>query len=672
MENIFVEFLPPWVEANMQPAFYDKESGTVLQQTARMYDRVNMLVRMFNKLSKETKTVVEDYIEQFNELHDYVMDYFDNLDVQEEVNNKIEAMAENGELAETVEKYLGSSLKISDNFIITSEKVHDDDINLEYVITRISPNTEKIDHVPLKGAFSGGSIESAMDDTKDFIGNVARDNNAVLISNADTIGDFTYRRIIRDGVVVNDTYTASSWCIGITDEGELKCYDSSVSTHTLLDEWHIVNSWGGCVLMLDGEERQDLWIVNEDTKNNQHPRTLICQEYDSKEIVFLHIAGRKVGSTGVTYSEAVTLVNNLLPNVNIAYMFGGGGDTQLMIEGTIRNDCNDATLRPIWDWIYLDANINSEDYGNLDKEIADGRNTNYSIHELLDTFLPHDFTYLASQRIFTATYANTTNCFVCGVDYNTDAKDQDSFLVKFGDMSEEAINPTTRIKLNLHYNDQGNATYVDWEYSGRVVFPYQVRNKIVRVKYDKTRNRYLISEDFTVQIFVSDTDLNTVDTPGIYYSTHFTNKPGTEAGWFILIDHPQTLDYKIQFFMGRPSGKLYVRTCENNVFGDWKRYTLEDEVILNYPEVYSTTGEKDLDNFNNGKTRIAYSYQPDNRPSGSDSGWIINIPRSDQATNATKYAVQIYMDRGTEDHGNMYIRQQENEVWTNWKQVTLS
>ena len=59
MENIFVEFLPPWVETGLQPAFYDKESGTVLQQTARMYARVNMLIRMFNKLSKNTKNEIE-------------------------------------------------------------------------------------------------------------------------------------------------------------------------------------------------------------------------------------------------------------------------------------------------------------------------------------------------------------------------------------------------------------------------------------------------------------------------------------------------------------------------------------------------------------------------------------------------------------------------------------
>lgn len=121
MENIFVEFLPPWIETGIQPAFYDKESGTVLQQTARMYARVNMLIRMFNKLSKQTKTeitnfeestteTVNEYIDKFNELHDYVHDYFDNLDVQEEINNKLDDMAEAGTLQEIITSYIQSNV----------------------------------------------------------------------------------------------------------------------------------------------------------------------------------------------------------------------------------------------------------------------------------------------------------------------------------------------------------------------------------------------------------------------------------------------------------------------------------------------------------------------------------------------------------------------------------
>ena len=109
MNKLFVPFLPPWVETGLQPAFYDKESGTVLQQTARMYDKVNQLIRNFNDLSKETKETVEEYILQFTELKDFVDDYFENLDVQEEINNKLDAMAEAGTLADIISQYLNST-----------------------------------------------------------------------------------------------------------------------------------------------------------------------------------------------------------------------------------------------------------------------------------------------------------------------------------------------------------------------------------------------------------------------------------------------------------------------------------------------------------------------------------------------------------------------------------
>lgn len=110
MNKLFVPFLPPWVETGLQPAFYDKESGTVLQQTARMYNKVNCLIRNFNQLSKETKETVEEYIEKFTELKDFVDNYFDNLDVQEEINNKLDAMAEAGTLQEIITTYIQSNV----------------------------------------------------------------------------------------------------------------------------------------------------------------------------------------------------------------------------------------------------------------------------------------------------------------------------------------------------------------------------------------------------------------------------------------------------------------------------------------------------------------------------------------------------------------------------------
>ena len=110
MNKIFAPFLPPWVETGLQPAFYDMESGTVLQQTARMYAKVQQLTRLFNELSEETQTTVNHYIEEFTKLHDYVHDYFDNLDVQEEINNKLDQMGEDGLLAQLLNRIPQSEL----------------------------------------------------------------------------------------------------------------------------------------------------------------------------------------------------------------------------------------------------------------------------------------------------------------------------------------------------------------------------------------------------------------------------------------------------------------------------------------------------------------------------------------------------------------------------------
>ena len=68
------------------------------------------VVNVINNNATVTEDYIEltnEYIEKFNELKDYVDTYFDNLDVQEEINNKLDAMVEEGRKIEGV---LGSRM----------------------------------------------------------------------------------------------------------------------------------------------------------------------------------------------------------------------------------------------------------------------------------------------------------------------------------------------------------------------------------------------------------------------------------------------------------------------------------------------------------------------------------------------------------------------------------
>ena len=58
---------------------------------------------------------VEELQELYVQLQEYVNNYFDNLDVQEEINNKLDEMAESGQLTDIIAQYLGLAGMITFN-----------------------------------------------------------------------------------------------------------------------------------------------------------------------------------------------------------------------------------------------------------------------------------------------------------------------------------------------------------------------------------------------------------------------------------------------------------------------------------------------------------------------------------------------------------------------------
>lgn len=78
------------------------ESMTYYEALAYFVKEIEQIIHAVNQNAEATKELQTLY----TQLKQYVDDYFDNLDVQEEINNKLDEMAEQGELADIIAQYL--------------------------------------------------------------------------------------------------------------------------------------------------------------------------------------------------------------------------------------------------------------------------------------------------------------------------------------------------------------------------------------------------------------------------------------------------------------------------------------------------------------------------------------------------------------------------------------
>jgi len=103
---INVEKLNPFgrmcVSLGMLPSSY-KESLTYEEQLLWFFKYLDEKVIPTLNNNADAIIQLQSY---YNELKTYVDEYFDNLDVQEEINNKLDDMAESGELTEIIAQYL--------------------------------------------------------------------------------------------------------------------------------------------------------------------------------------------------------------------------------------------------------------------------------------------------------------------------------------------------------------------------------------------------------------------------------------------------------------------------------------------------------------------------------------------------------------------------------------
>lgn len=108
MNNFYIKHLPHWVLTDLQPAFYDVESGTSLQQTAKMYGKVQELIDLYNEFVTKVNKYIKDFedgiIQDFEEFRNCIIkvmnDYIETIDTKinlqdTKINDAIEYMKDN-------------------------------------------------------------------------------------------------------------------------------------------------------------------------------------------------------------------------------------------------------------------------------------------------------------------------------------------------------------------------------------------------------------------------------------------------------------------------------------------------------------------------------------------------------------------------------------------------
>lgn len=82
---------------------------TVFDDSLSYYESVSKLAKMINTLLENVDTSeenIERLAQAYDELQGYVNTYFDNLDVQNEINNKLDSLAQDGTLSGLIEPFL--------------------------------------------------------------------------------------------------------------------------------------------------------------------------------------------------------------------------------------------------------------------------------------------------------------------------------------------------------------------------------------------------------------------------------------------------------------------------------------------------------------------------------------------------------------------------------------
>lgn len=139
MKKYHIRPLPFWVLTDLQPAFYDSESGTVLQQLSRIYPKIQELIDSYNQFVKEVNTYISEFengiIEDFESFKNCIIttmnNYIESVDIKLGLQDKeiSDSIAEQNAIIEEAINYMKNNI-ISTTTTIINQAIQNGDLNI--------------------------------------------------------------------------------------------------------------------------------------------------------------------------------------------------------------------------------------------------------------------------------------------------------------------------------------------------------------------------------------------------------------------------------------------------------------------------------------------------------------------------------------------------------------
>ena len=258
---------------------------------------------------------VEELQNKFIELKSYVDNYFENLDVQEEINNKLDEMAESGQLAELIAQFLDMGVLLV--YDTASDLAGAENINEGsacYILGKDTYNDGKGAFYKVRELLNTDTPDGdniiTLTETDNLVAeklpnyyiNEINDNITTINGNITTLTNRLNLLTNRKFIFIGDSYAQ-----GYTPDGNITGWPT-VIVNTLGLTNYTIKYYGGTGFAYTVDDKNFITLLDEVDADNTVTDIVVCGGYNDQYAI---------GSIPQGISNFKTLANTKFPNATI-------------------------------------------------------------------------------------------------------------------------------------------------------------------------------------------------------------------------------------------------------------------------------------------------------------------------------------------------------------------